>query len=137
MLGGVIPGLLFVRIGAGVEQRLHRDRPLSIAATATAKAKVQEHTLPPGTIVLTGSMRYIKVITMKTARLFTTGRSKAVRIPKAWVEGVHEMEMEHKGGKIVLSPKKVDLWDVAEACREKKATIKRLPQTRTGVRVKF
>lgn len=86
---------------------------------------------------LTKPLEYITVYTVKTARLFKTGRSKAVRIPNAWVEGIHEVEMERKGGKIVLSPRKTDLWDVARECGDSKSAIKRLPQTRTGVRVKF
>lgn len=74
---------------------------------------------------------------MKTARLFNTGRSKAVRIPKAWVEGVNEVEMERRGSDIVLKPKQSDLWDAAKECRQLGGKAKRLPQTRSGVRVRF
>lgn len=73
----------------------------------------------------------------KTGRLFKTGRSKAVRLPKAWMEGVHEVQMEYNGSKITISPKKQDLWDVAEECKYMEGEVKRLPQTQTGVRVKF
>jgi virulence-associated protein VagC len=82
-------------------------------------------------------MRHTKVYTMKTARLFKTGRSKAVRIPKAWVEGVTEVEMERQGSNILIKPRRRNLWQVAEECGEFGGELKRLPQTKTGVRVEF
>ena len=75
---------------------------------------------------------------MKTARLFSTGRSKAVRLPKAWIGDSTEVELERKGDSIVIHPRKADLWQVAEECAsfgDKK--LERLPQTKTGVRVKL
>lgn len=77
------------------------------------------------------------VYTMKTARLFKTGRSTAVRIPNDWVEGVHEVEMDRLGSTIILKPKKSNLWEVAKECEELGGKVERLPQTKTGVRVKF
>lgn len=75
--------------------------------------------------------------TMKTSRLFKTGRSKAVRLPKAWIGDITEVELERKGEKIIVRPKHSDLWQVAEECATLGGpTIKRLPQTKTGVRVK-
>lgn len=75
---------------------------------------------------------------MKTARLFTTGRSKAVRLPKAWIGDATEVELERKGDTIVIHPRKADLWKVAEECAAfGDSKIERLPQTKTGVRVKL
>ena len=75
---------------------------------------------------------------MKTAKLFTTGRSKAVRLPKAWIGDANEVELERKGDTIVIHPRKVDLWQVAEECAAfGEKPIERLPQTKTGVRVSF
>jgi len=75
---------------------------------------------------------------MKTARLFRTGRSKAVRLPKAWIGETAEVEMERVGENIVIRPKREDLWDVAEACAAYgPSKLKRLPQTKTGVRATF
>ena len=75
---------------------------------------------------------------MKTARLFTNGRSKAVRLPKAWIGDATEVELERKGSDIIVRPKKSDLWQVAEECASYgDKTIKRLSQTKTGVRAKI
>jgi len=75
---------------------------------------------------------------MKTARLFTTGRSKAVRLPKAWIGETTEVEMERDGDAIIIRPKQSDLWQVAEECAEYgEPTTIRVPQTKTGVRVTF
>jgi len=78
------------------------------------------------------------VYTMKTARLFKTGRSKAVRLPKSWIGDTTEVELERRGKNIIVRPKQSDLWQVAEECAKLGGKdIKRLPQTKTGVRVKF
>lgn len=81
---------------------------------------------------------YTTIYTMKTARLFTNGRSKAVRLPKEWIGDVTEVELERKGKDIIVRPKQSDLWQVAEECASYGGkTIKRLPQTKTGVRAKL
>ena len=73
---------------------------------------------------------------MKTARLFKNGRSKAVRLPNAWIGDVTEVELERKGKDIIVRPKLSGVWQVAEECASYGGkTIKRLPQTKTGVRV--
>ena len=73
---------------------------------------------------------------MKTARLFKTGRSKAVRLPKAWIGNTTEVELELKGEEIILRPKHSDLWQVAEECAELgESNLARLPQTKTGIRL--
>ena len=78
------------------------------------------------------------VDTMKRARLFATGRSKAVRLPKAWIGDATEVELEKDGENIIIRPKHSDLWQVAEECKALgKSSIKRLPQTKTGVRAKL
>lgn len=76
------------------------------------------------------------IATMKTARLFTTGRSKAIRLPKEWIGDATEVELERKGDTIIIHPRKADLWQIAEECAAfGNKNIDRLPQTKTGVRV--
>ena len=44
---------------------------------------------------------------MQTAKLFTNGRSQAVRLPKAFrFEGVSEVLIERDGERVILSPGK-------------------------------
>lgn len=44
---------------------------------------------------------------MQTAKLFTNGRSQAVRLPKAFrFEGVSEVIIERDGDRVILSPGK-------------------------------
>jgi virulence-associated protein VagC len=89
-------------------------------------------------IPLTDLIVYIMVDIMKTARLFKTGRSKAVRLPKSWIGDTTEVELERRGKNIILRPKQSDLWQVAEECALIGGPeIKRLPQTKSGVRAKF
>ena len=76
----------------------------------------------------------ITVCIMKTARLFKTGRSRAVRIPKDWIEGVEEVVLERKDGEIIIRPKTIDVWKVAEECDDGYAFPDRLPQSESGVR---
>jgi len=75
---------------------------------------------------------------MKRARLFRTGRSWAVRLPKAWVGEATEVDMERQGDRIVLTPRSGDPWQVAEECAAYgQAAPRRLPQSETGIRVRF
>ena len=41
---------------------------------------------------------------MNTAKLFTTGRSQAVRLPKACRMEATEVRISHDGNKIILKP---------------------------------
>lgn len=41
---------------------------------------------------------------METAKVFMTGRSQAVRIPKKYRFNTSEVEIQKKGNKIILSP---------------------------------
>ncbi|MBI5331758.1 MAG: AbrB/MazE/SpoVT family DNA-binding domain-containing protein [Betaproteobacteria bacterium] len=44
---------------------------------------------------------------MQTAKLFTNGRSQAVRLPKAFrFEGVSEVQIEREGDNVILRPPK-------------------------------
>lgn len=44
---------------------------------------------------------------MQTAKLFSNGRSQAVRLPKAFrFEGVDEVYIERDGDRVILSPGK-------------------------------
>ena len=89
-------------------------------------------------IPLDGLKVYIMIGTMKTARLFKTGGSKAVRLPKSWIGDTTEVEMERRGKNIILRPKQSDLWRVAEECALLGGpAIERLPQTKSGTRVRI
>ena len=71
---------------------------------------------------------------MKTARIFDTGRSKAVRLPKKWIEGVREVDLEQEEDRIVIRLRK-DLWQVAKECAELKGGFPdRLLQGSSGIR---
>jgi len=41
---------------------------------------------------------------MNTAKLFTTGRSQAVRLPKAFRMEGSEVRISHDGNKVILEP---------------------------------
>jgi virulence-associated protein VagC len=75
---------------------------------------------------------------MKTCRIFKTGRSPAVRIPKAWIGNAAEVEMTRRGKDIVIRPKTSTLWQVAEENAALGPDFPdRLKQTHTGVRARI
>lgn len=78
----------------------------------------------------------IMISIMKSAKLFKTGRSRAVRLPKKWIEGVEEVELEKKSDFIIIRPKKRNLWQVAEECDDGYGFPDRMPQSESGVRFK-
>ena len=43
--------------------------------------------------------------TLDTAKIFTTGRSQAVRLPKAFRFGTKEVTIERQGDAVILRPK--------------------------------
>ncbi len=48
---------------------------------------------------------------LSTAKVFTTGRSQAVRLPKAFRFDTHEVTIEKVGNAVVLRPKQThDEW---------------------------
>jgi antitoxin VapB len=52
--------------------------------------------------------------TLETAKIFTTGRSQAVRLPKAYRFATSEVTIERQGNAVVLRPKvqtKDEWWD--------------------------
>jgi antitoxin VapB len=52
-----------------------------------------------------------------TAKVFTTGRSQAVRLPKAFRFNTAEVTIERQGDAVILRPKpttKEDWWDEME-----------------------
>ncbi len=53
---------------------------------------------------------------MKTAKLFKTGRSVAVRIPKAWVQDTKEVTLENDGEVIVMRRKLHTLGEASAEC---------------------
>ncbi len=76
------------------------------------------------------------VCIMKTAKLFETGRSLALRLPKSWVRGVSEVSLERQGDHIIIRPRNPSLAGVAASCAEIGGDFPdRLPRTRSGQRV--
>ncbi|TVR56065.1 MAG: AbrB/MazE/SpoVT family DNA-binding domain-containing protein [Puniceicoccaceae bacterium] len=73
---------------------------------------------------------------MKIAKLFRTGGSMAVRLPKAWVRDASEVVMERTGDAIIIRPRKRTLQDLARECQNLDGRFPDpLPQTRSGARV--
>ena len=56
--------------------------------------------------------------TLDTAKIFTTGRGQAVRLPKAFRFNTAEVTIERQGDAVILRPKvqsKDEWWDEMEA----------------------
>ena len=56
-------------------------------------------------------------LALPTAKIFTTGRSQAVRLPKAFRFNTPEVTIERQGDAIILRPKvqsKEEWWDEVE-----------------------
>lgn len=53
---------------------------------------------------------------MKTAKVFRSGNSQAVRLPKEFRVSDDEVFIKKTGGLIVLIPKKGDRWKNVKAC---------------------
>ena len=54
---------------------------------------------------------------LETAKIFTTGRSQAVRVPKAYRFNTAEVTIERQGNAVILRPKvqtKDEWWDEME-----------------------
>ena len=54
---------------------------------------------------------------LETAKIFTTGRSQAVRLPKAYRFNTAEVTIERQGNAVILRPKvqtKDEWWDEME-----------------------
>jgi antitoxin VapB len=47
----------------------------------------------------------MNTLTADTAKIFTTGRSQAVRLPKAYRFGTKEVTIERQGDAVILRPK--------------------------------
>ncbi|PJO79161.1 AbrB/MazE/SpoVT family DNA-binding domain-containing protein [Neisseria brasiliensis] len=55
---------------------------------------------------------------MQTAKIFTTGRSQAVRLPKAFQFDGREVFIKHFAGGVLLIPKEKSWQSMAEAVGE-------------------
>ena len=55
---------------------------------------------------------------MQTAKIFTTGRSQAVRLPKAFQFDTQEVIIQHFGNGVLLIPKNNDRQSLREAVAE-------------------
>ena len=49
---------------------------------------------------------------MKTTKIFKSGNSQAVRIPREFRLPGHEVEIRKRGDSLILQPKKRKTWDV-------------------------
>jgi antitoxin VapB len=59
----------------------------------------------------------MSTLTLPTAKIFTTGRSQAVRLPKAFRFNTAEVTIERQGNALILRPKvqsKDEWWDEME-----------------------
>ena len=59
----------------------------------------------------------MSVAVLSTAKVFTTGRSQAVRLPKAFRFATSEVTIERQGDAVILRPKvqtKEEWWDEME-----------------------
>jgi len=59
----------------------------------------------------------MKTAFLSTAKVFTTGRSQAVRLPKAFRFATSEVTIERQGDAVILRPKvqtKDEWWDEME-----------------------
>jgi antitoxin VapB len=59
----------------------------------------------------------MSTLTLPTAKVFTTGRSQAVRLPKAFRFNTAEVTIERQGDAVILRPKvqtKDEWWDEME-----------------------
>lgn len=70
--------------------------------------------------------------TMKHARIFANGRSRAVRIPSKWLKGADEVEMFNEGDRIVLTPIRPTFGELAKSFAKDPVIITRKAQTKTA-----
>ena len=68
---------------------------------------------------------------MKTAKIFSNGRSLAVRIPRDWLGDAKEVELEHDGDTIHIRPRRTTLGELAKRCAKRPVKLDRLPQSTT------
>jgi antitoxin VapB len=71
---------------------------------------------------------------MKTAKIFANGRSRAVRIPSEWLKGADEVELLREGDRVVITPIRPTLGQLAKSFREDPIKITRKVQTKTPPR---
>ncbi|MEM8867241.1 MAG: AbrB/MazE/SpoVT family DNA-binding domain-containing protein [Verrucomicrobiota bacterium] len=71
---------------------------------------------------------------MKTAKVFANGRSQAVRIPREWLGGADEVELQRGGDKVVLRPIRASLGELSDRFQKAPVKIERVPQTTTRPR---
>ncbi len=68
---------------------------------------------------------------MKHARIFANGRSRAVRIPSKWLKGADEVEISNEGDRIILTPIRPTLGELAQSFAKDPVIIPRKAQTKT------
>jgi len=68
---------------------------------------------------------------MKVAKVFSNGRSRAVRIPSDWLRGAEEVELRRVGNSVVIEPVLPTLKELSERFRKGPVEVERLPQGKT------
>jgi antitoxin VapB len=66
---------------------------------------------------MTAALTSAPATALSTAKVFTTGRSQAVRLPKAFRFNTAEVTIERRGDALILRPKvqtKDEWWDAME-----------------------
>lgn len=68
---------------------------------------------------------------MKTAKVFSNGRSRAVRIPRDWLGGSDEVELRREGNRVVIEPLRPTMGEIAAKFRKNPVLVERHLQTKT------
>lgn len=69
---------------------------------------------------------------MKTAKVFANGRSRAVRIPSAWLKGADEVEIRQEGDSVVIAPIRPSIGALAAGFRKSPILFERKKQSKTA-----
>lgn len=77
---------------------------------------------------------YDRIYRMKIVKVFKNGRSRAVRIPKAWLGGADEVLLTRRGDDILIRPSRESLGELSARFRADPVDLKRIPQARTQPR---
>lgn len=69
--------------------------------------------------------------TMKTAKVFANGRSRAVRIPRDWLGGADEVELRREGHAVVIEPLRPTMAEIAKSFRKNPVVLEARKQSKT------
>lgn len=71
---------------------------------------------------------------MKTAKVFANGRSRAVRVPRAWIGEAEEVTLRKEGRLIIIEPRYRSLEELSQLCRKDPVHLERKVQSKTPPR---